>query len=252
MLARLALRIATIEALRGATFAGAEVLDSQIGALHVTADGAVRTDRDQPFIAVYTDGGKVEGMLELRALHRAGATDLTVEIGIAASMVETDAETGQTVIVGLGIPATDPAMEAYLDCVGRQVANALTDPDNGWAEIWRGLSGGISKIERRRTSDAGGTRVAAHQIVVTVELLPDPVFGEPVAETSVWAKLLAKLEATGHPQLAIIRALIGGASDGSDHDALRRRFGLTLEEARAVTLADGGEPAIASVAVEGP
>ncbi|CAM5576981.1 hypothetical protein MAUB1S_09706 [Mycolicibacterium aubagnense] len=255
MLARLAQRIATIEALKGKTFVGANVLDSEIGALDVAADGSIRTDRDQPFIAVYTDVSKAEGQQDLRALHRSGATDLTIEVGIAASMTELDPETGATVIVGLGIPVTDPAMEFYLDCIGRQVVNALTDPRSAWAEIWRGLSSGVNRVERRRASDATGVRIAAHQIVVNTDLLPDPVFGETVAATSIWTKLLAQMEAANHPRLEIVRALIGDPTGVLEHEAQRRRFGMTLDEARAlfdiaVEPAEDTEPYVTSVTSE--
>ncbi|HEV2504402.1 MAG TPA: hypothetical protein VGV39_15090 [Mesorhizobium sp.] len=256
MLARLAQRIAAIEALKGRTFVGANVLDSQIGALDVAADGSIRTDRDQPFIAVYTDVSKADGQQDhLRALHRSGATDLTIEVGIAASMTELHPETGETVIVGLGIPVTDPAMEFYLDCIGRQVVNALTDPRNAWAEVWRGLSSGINRVERRRASDATGVRIAAHQIVVNTDLLPDPVFGEPVAATSIWTKLLAQMEATNHPQREMVLSLIGDPDGVLEHEAQRRRFGMTLDEARAlfdiaVEPGETTEPDVTSVTSE--
>lgn len=255
MLARMAQRIAAIEALRGKTFVGENVLDSQIGALDIAADGSIRTDRDKPFIAVYTDVSKAQGSLEVRALHRSGATDLTIEVGIAASMTEIDAQTGATVIVGIGIPVTDPAMEFYLDCIGRQVVNALTDPRSAWAEIWRGLSSGINRVERRRASDATGVRIAAHQIVVNAELLPDPVFGEPIAATSIWAKLLAQMEVANHPRLELVHDLIGDPSGVLNHEAQRRRFGMTLDEARAlfdiaVEPVEATEPNITSVTSE--
>lgn len=234
MLGRIALRIATVGALKGKTLVGDNVLDSQIGALDVAADGSIRTDQERQFISVYTDGGKVESGLEHRGLHRSGATQLTIETGVTASMAVTDPETGASEVIP-GLPATDPAFEFYLDVVGRQVVSALTDPDDEWAEIWRGLSSGIIGIERKRTSDAAsGTRIAAHQLVMTLDLLPDPVFGEPVAATSIWARFFAKLAAEGHAFLPTLQTLIGIPAEGQEHAGERRRFGLTLEEARAM------------------
>jgi hypothetical protein len=234
MLARLAIRIATVEALKGATFVDGNVLDSQIGALDVAVDGSVRSDQEKPFLSVYTDGAKVEDNLSLRPLHQCGQVDITVEAGITTAMVETDEDTGESQIVGIGIPATDPAMEMFLDCIDRQVANALTDPDNEWAELWRGLSSGIVKVERKRTSDSTGTRIAAHQTVITLNLLPDPAFGEPVAETSVWAKLIAKLEDESSPYLSVMQDLIGAGEAETSASTHQRRFGMTLDEVRAL------------------
>lgn len=244
MLARLAFRIAAIEALKDNTFVAGNVLDSQIDALDVSADAALRTDQDKPFVAVYVDESRIDERLELRALHRSGNTDLTIESGIATNMVETDPETGVSQIVGVGVPATDKAMEFYLDCVDRQIINALTDPNNEWAEIWRGLSSVVSKIVRKRTSDATGTRIAAHQTVISADLLADPVFGEAVASTSIWARLFAKMEEAEHPYLAAMQALIGSPDGVLDSEAQRRRFGMTLDEARALTdiAVQPGEP----------
>lgn len=234
MLGRIALRIATVGALRGKTLVGDNVLDSQIGALDVAGDGSIRTDQEKQFISVYTDGGKVESGIEYRGLHRSGATELTIETGVTASMAVTDPETGASEVIP-GLPATDPAFEFYLDVVGRQIVNALTDPDDEWAELWRGLSSGIVAIERKRTSDAAsGTRIAAHQIVVTLELLPDPVFGEPVAATSIWARFFAKLQAVDHKMLPAMLMLIGGQGGTAEFGEERCRFGMTLDEVRAL------------------
>ncbi len=240
MLARLALRLAAIAALKGATQVGDNVLDSAMGALDVAADGTLRTDEDRPFVSVYVDGSRIgdgpvpEG-LDQRALHRCGATEMTIETGISAAMSVVDEATGESVVLP-GIPDTDAAFELYLDALDRQVVEALTDPVSPWAEIWRKLSSRILKIERRRVANAmTGQRLAAHQIVITLDLLPDPVRGEEVRETSVWATLLARMESDGHPWLEAVRTMIGAPGEG--HLALRRRFVVTLDEARALSVA---------------
>ena len=261
MLGRIALRMATVEALKGNTLVGVNVLDSEIGALDVTADGELRTDQEKPFISVYVEGAKLEGAADIRALHKSGPTELIIEIGIAAAMTSTDPETGASEVIGLQIPATDPAFEFFLDCTGRQVVNALTDPRNAWSEIWRGLLSGIVKIERRRTANvSNGARVAAHQIAITGDLLPDPVYGEPIAPTSIWKKFFDKLQVSADPIVAKKRtamlALLGDPETTLDSQAQRQRFGMTLEEARAlfdiaVQPAEATEPGIAQVVVEG-
>lgn len=249
MLGRIALRMAAIEALKGNTLVDDNVLDSQIGALDVNADGDLRTDQEKPFISVYVESAKLEDKTDLRALHRSGPTELVIEIGITAAMTEVDPETGAAKVIGLGIPATDPAFEFFLDCVGRQVVNALTDPNNEWAEVWRSLSSGTFKIERRRTSDAShGIRIAAHQMVITVGLLPDPVKGEPVAETSAWMKFFDKCAESSDPVLIKKREammdLLGDPDNTLNSEAQRQRFGMTLDEVRALSdmAVEPGEP----------
>lgn len=254
MLARLAIRLATIAALKGKTFVGDNVLDSEIDVLDVAADDSLRTDQDRPFVAVYVDGSKIVDNMDLRSLHKSGPTDLVIEVGIAATMTEMDQETGESRILGVGIPVTDPAMEFYLDCVGRQIVNALSDPNDAWAEIWRGLSASALKIERKRTSDASGTRIAAHQFALTLDLLPDPVFGAAIAATSIWAKLFAQMEADQHPFLETMQSLVGAGLGTLEHEARRRRFGMTLDEARsmldiAVPPAEDAETPITNITV---
>lgn len=260
MLGRIALRFAAIEALKGKTLVADNVLDSQIGALDIAADGTLRTDQEKPFISVYVEGGKIEGACELRSLHKPGSTDIMFEIGITAAMVSVDPETEAKEIIGVGIPATDPSFEFFLDVVGRQIVNALMDPTCEWAEIWRSLSSRVMKIERRRTSDAAtGTRIAAHQLIVTLDVLSDPPQGEPLAATSVWARLFAKMESINDPlvakKLVAMRSLVGTPDGVRAHEAQRRRFGMTLQEARelfdiAVEPAEATEPDVESVEVE--
>lgn len=275
MLARIALRMATIGALKGKTLVGDNVLDSEIAALDADAEGNLTTDQQKPFISVYTHTATDEAGGD-RALHRSGRTELVIEIAVAATMAYRNEETGDKEVVA-GVPATDDAFEFFLDIVGREIVNALTDPRNAWAEIWRGLSSSIVKIERRRTSDATGTRIAAHQHVVTLALLPDPAFGEPIAPTSIWAKFFARLAEPTLPNPAhdpddpdspsmimdpriaaralVLQSLVGDPDGVLNHEAQRRRFGMTLEEARAlfdiaVQPAEATEPDIASVSVE--
>ena len=260
MLGRIALRMATIEALKGSTLVDGNVLDSQIGALDIAADGTIRTDQEKPFISVYVEASKQDGGFNIRGLHKTGLTELVIEIGITTAMTETDTETGASSIVGLQIPPTDQAFEFFLDCVGRQVVNTLTDPTNEWAEIWRGLSSEVVKCERRRTTDTtNGSRIAAHQIVITVDLLPDPVYGEPVAETSIWNSFFEKLgtysDTVTIKKRAALLDLLGDPDEPLSSETQRRRFGLTLEGARAifdmpVEPAEDFEPNIASVSVD--
>lgn len=230
---RIALRIATIEALRGKTSVGGNVLDSEIGSLDVSADESLRTNQEKPFISIYTDSAKADD-LSGRRLWVNGLTELLIETGIAASMTETNQETGESTIIG-GIPATDSAFELFLDVIDRETVAVLMDPDNVWSEIWRGLVNNIAKVERRRTADAEtGTRMAAHQQCIVCDILPDPVYGAAIAPTSLWQKLLDQMEIIDHPYLTTLRGLLGIDVVQLKSSEQRRRFGLTLDEARAL------------------
>lgn len=275
MLARIALRMATIAVLKGKTLVGDNVLDSEITALDADAEGNLTTDQQKPFITVYTHSAVSEEG-GARALHRSGRTELVMEIAVAATMVYRNEDGDKE--VAAGIPATDANLEFMLDAIGSQISSALTDPGDAWAEIWRGLSSSVVKIERKRTSDATGARIAAHQIVITLNLLPDPVFGEPVAASSIWARFFEKLAEPTYPnpkhdpedpeggpaliadptlaaKAIILHSLIGDPYDVLVHEAQRRRFGMTLDEARAlsdiaVQPAEATEPNVQTVTVE--
>lgn len=256
MLGRIALRMATVYALRGKTLAGDNVLDSRIAALDTGKDGGLKTDETSRFIAVYTDASSFDGGVEFRGLHNGGDIQLIIEMGITATMAVRDENDDATIITG--IPAADDSFEFYLDIVGREIINALTDSDNPWAEIWRGLSTTIAKIERRRAAYAGGERIAAHQLILTVPLMPDPVFGEAIADGSIWQQFFAALSVVAEEddvaaeKLNVMRKLVKSETVVAEHDTVSRRFGMTEQEADALLLTPAIEGAgnIASIDFE--
>lgn len=241
-LVRIAARIAAVEALKGKTLVGDNVLDSEIGAIDVRADGNARTDEEKAFIAVYTDAGSAD--VDLRSLNKNGVTDFLFEAGITAAMTDTDPETGAKVIFP-GVPATDRAFEFYLDMVMHQIGAALTDPANEWAEVFRALAPRFVSTKRTRTSsDTGGVRMAAQQVAVQVDLIPDPVRGMTLASTHGLAKFFAKAEELASPaiaaQVAMMHAAVGGTV--SDFDVMRARYGRTEGEGAASGLEVQGTP----------
>jgi len=235
-LTRIALRIAAVEALKGRTLVGANVLDSPNGALDIQADGTLRTDKEKPFIAIFTDQGKAENITG-RSLTENGACDIIFEMGVSSAMFQTDPVTSETVMIGINIPATDSSREFFLDVVQRQIRDALTDPDNPWAEIYRGLHYRVLKIEfagARNTDD--GQKLAGHQMRLTVDLADDPVRGEPLAATSAFLRLIEALEADGNPdhaeQASKLRSAISGTYE--PWEILQRRHGMTADELLAL------------------
>lgn len=229
MLVRLALRIAGVEALKGKTLVGDNVNDSHIGAIDIAADGAVRTDQEKPFITVYSDDSRADDAT-LRDLRQNGHLDFVLEFGVTAAMTETDPDTGVTTVIGIGVPATDAALELSLDVTSRQIVNALTDPDNAWAERWRKLSNSVVKIEQRRAANtADGARLAARQLRITLDAKPDPVFGQPL--TGMWPDIRAAI-ANARPELTgTLDALFGAAGTEVTFAVLRRARGQTAGEA---------------------
>lgn len=243
MLTRIALRVAVQEALRGATLAGNNVLDSQFAALDLDADGSLRTDQDRLFISVYTDNGRVGAGNGFLSLFGDDPTvELVIEAGVSAAMLEQDPETGVTNIVGIGLPDTDANMELTLDLTMRQVADALVAPDSLWADLARELLGNVTTIERSRIGQKqNGTRVAAQEVRITAGLLPDPVKGSDLTGT-IYAKFLAALAASPDPRLLKVRQAFEAALAGSAEDwqRVQRELGLTDGQSAAL----GGRPLV--------
>lgn len=259
MLSRIALRVAVQEALRGATLAGDNVLDSQFTALDLDADGTLRTDQDRPFISVYTDGGRIgagNGFLSL--FGDSPTVELVIEAGISAAMVEEDREKGIAHIIGVGLPDTDANMEMSLDLMMRQVADALAAPDSVWADLARELMGDVSSIERSRIGQKqNGTRVAAQEVRITAGLLADPVKGADLTG-STYAKFLAALAASADARLHKVKAAFETALAGAavDWQRVQRELGLTDGQSAALAMrplqTPDGEPGTwAEVTIEG-
>jgi len=241
MLTRIALRVAVQEALRGATLAGDNVLDSQFTALDLDADGGLRTDQDRPFISVYTDGGRVGGGNGFLSFFGDDPTvELVIEAGISAAMLELDRETGATHIVGVGLPDTDANMELTLDLMMRQVADALVAPDNPWADLARELMGVVTSVERSRIGQKqNGTRVAAQEVRISAGLLADPVKGADLTG-SIYGKFMAALAASPDTRLHTIKTAFETALAGTavDWQLIQRELGLT--DGQSIAL--GGRP----------
>lgn len=254
-LVRIAARIAAVQALKGRTLVGQNVLDSQMGALDVDADGNLVSEQDKPFISIYADDAKVDGDdATLRSMVLNGDTDFVFEFGITSAVVSTDQDTGASLIYP-GIPSTDASFEFYLDIVARQTGDALSDPENEWAEIFRKFVSQFSKISRARTSSAeNGVRLAAQQLRVTAALRPDPVRGVELKPTHPLAMFFAKATELDDPvieaQVELMQAQLAGSSYGWQSDM--RRYGMTRTEADNLLLVPpaGAEADIAVVNVD--
>jgi len=261
-LIRLGMRVAVVQALKGRTLVGDNVLDSEIGALETDASGNLRSGQTKPFVTVYTDRtDRRDGEGWPRAFLDNGMTDLVIEIGIAATMLDRHPDTGiGEVDVGevvAGIPATDRAFEFHLDVVCRQIADALTDCDNPWASIFQGLSTKVHRIERARASSTEQSgRLAAAQLRVTLELIEDPSRGEAIDPATPFGRLLALMEDSNAVDLvayaATIRSLLAG--DYEPWRIAQERLGLSAGEVAVLgigPLEDGAEIEGATIEIDG-
>lgn len=234
--ARLALRIATTQALVGRTFAGNVVHDSEVGPI----DDAV-TNSEVPYVAVYTDDCDAVPSTETEApglVTGKSIVSLTIEIGVTTRM-KPKFKRPNAPEFEWAVQTTDPGMELTIDAIERQVRVALADPANVWGEMWRRLVLSVTSQKSQRGASAKeGVRFAGRQIVLMVEVPADPPVG--AALTGRWARFLELVNETPDlaPQADVFEALAtGGSTDASNLARMRASLGLSSQEVQSLQLA---------------
>lgn len=227
-LAREALRIATVRALRGKTWAGDNVRDSDQGAIDDVAFNA-----PAPVVIVYTDDGKF-GDGE-RTLLAGGEQTLIIEIVMTQRM---QVEVVDGIDVDVVQPRTDAAMELTIGVIERQIITALSDVDNAWAEIWRRFALRVGQCQSQRgQSMRDGVRFAGRQLLMPVTLPMDPVPGAPLGP--LWTDFIAALATDADAATAALAPRFEALATGGSTDApywrlLQTAYGLTSLEAGAL------------------
>lgn len=222
-LARLALRLATVDALAPAalltsngpwpTLAGKHVYDSRIDPIE-----DLKPDAPQLAVAVYTEYDKGKGGQARGGPPFLQTVDLTFEISV---IVKVASEADPAVFV-VGEPETDAELEASIDLLEAQIRFALLYAPAG--ETWR-------QITKSRVHDPGslphrtseeGARLAKRTVTWKVEVnddcydpapavtpagaarLPFPLqyLATALAATSYGGKIIAGL--TGEPTLPVM------------------------------------------------
>ena len=234
-LTMMALRIAAVEALKAAdTLVGDNVLDSQISAIDQTSDGALRSDLERPFIAVYSDTAKSQD-LDRTGLRTNGRVELLFNSGVSLTMAQTDKETGASEIVE-GFPATDAHFEAVLDVIDVQISRALIDPDNPWAQVFSDfVHSFVAKDHIRSSSAIDKVRIAAGQTKLTVDVFADPRLGQPLVEGGPWPRFLALMDQHSMSQLSLFATLLGEEVVGP-YAEFERLTGMSTSDAEAMRL----------------
>lgn len=198
-LARLALRVCAVIALRGATVAESRVRDSALSPLDALLD------RDQaPVLTVSTEGTERKGA-DLRP-------QVTLAIEVALKVRQPDADGSGAPV--LGYAETDAELDMMLDLFEREVIDALADPAGSEAaDLLRAIAliGGApnspgDEYSSIRGIGEAGERLAARQILITADVVLDPVPGDPVPD---WlSRFLALIETD--PEYASYHGLLTG------------------------------------------
>jgi len=182
------LRLLTIKALQGRTWADDRVFDSP----SQPADLKIEQDR-AAFISCYTDEADVD--LDGQSFHNADAkVYLLIECAAADRMTvpalpdgtsQSQPPAAETVTT---LAQTDQALELIIGCLARQAIQALLATDNIWSELWRLFTTpGRSRVEVRRggpgqEGQQSAIRYASRIMRMQVSVLADPVYGEGIGE----------------------------------------------------------------------
>ncbi len=229
-LARLCLRLSAVRALRGATLAKQAVYDSGATLDQLLADERV------PVLIVYTDEQRETPTGRADMGRGQTGCDLVIEMAITGVATATDGS------VVAEVAEADAGQELLLDLLERQVMLALTAGQGVWPDLFKTFAvsfGGI--ISRRAMSEAGAVRYAARQLVITCDLLIDPLPGAVFGPDSAWGRFMAAVGSD--PALAPILPTLQAALAGqplTPLEAAARTLG--LQEADAAALGLGGLP----------
>lgn len=241
-LTMMAMRLAAVMALKSAdTLVGENVLDSQISAIDQTADGRLVSPQQKPFIAVYSDTSKASNFGST-GLRSNGTVDFLFNCGVSIGMAETNKETGETHIVDF-LPATDANLEAVLDILDTQIVRALTNDADPWASVFGSfVLEHVAKASVRSSNTGDGTRLAAGQMRLTVNVPADPAPNQPLPQGGHWDRFLDLMRQTGHPLLSAFEAVLG--VDDSAPLKIEHVLSITTKDALSLgLLPTGGEDA---------
>lgn len=198
-LVSLAVRYATIRALKGRTYAGENVFDSKIEPINLVAENGA------DFAIVVTtddDDVKIEGRDLIAGDHQ---LELVIEVA-ATAMLTVKTDEGEDA-EALSIPATDAGLEASLNLIGWQIARALSAGGGDWGDLWRSLVMKVHSVSSRRGADeANGVRYAARQYIYKVDHIAEPEPGIAPAEGDLWARTISMLKAD--PEFGAIGKII--------------------------------------------
>jgi hypothetical protein len=207
------LRLLTVKALRGRTWAGLRVYDSPAE----PADLRLPKER-APYIAVYVDDGDVKSLRENEigggSLYADGEALLIVEVSVAGQAEDnpainpdddadpTDPDIDRQLADPHTLALTDPALELRIGLIAAQACHALSEPDNPWAELWRTLAPDRISLEIRRggsgqdNREEEAYRYATRHMRLRVGLMQEPAPGEGHGRVpGFWKDCLEAMEA---------------------------------------------------------
>jgi hypothetical protein len=227
-LARTALRLSAVMAIANGfqspwpTMAQARVFDSRFDPREIVDLADVI-----PIVTVCTDDDKGSTLSQ----NNGGPPfehEVTLALELSLGMMgENDEDGGKY----LGLPQSEPELEAMLDLFEHQVARSLVDPTNTWAMLFQGQCRRMSDWSSTRYVERdGNVRLAARSISATVSLQHEELIIETSGIPAPLGPLLTAIIASGSPYagaagtLQTMLTAAGASQPITLPDLLRVRF----------------------------
>ncbi len=241
--------IATTRALKGATLAGANVIESPLDPIETVLD---KFD-GQPVIAVYVGNEKHEIRSGALALLR-GDKELQITVQIFLPEECTVSFEGQE----FSLDTRGSGIEIAFATIWRQCSRALLMGGGVWPLLWQRFVSRITSIVTEPfLLEIGKVRIAAREITISCMTADEPEFGSP--PEYLWADFVAALQAEADygPAIADLVAFEIAAPAGlPSWQILRGWAGLSVETANALGVGalPGGEaePPVTRLTVRTP
>jgi hypothetical protein len=218
----LAIRLATVFALRGQTWAGASVLDQPVNPIEGLTKTAV------PVIAVYS-GDEVTKADSRDWLAGDRTLSLVVQIYLPPDLAVPN---------GPRIDALRDGGELALNLIWRQVESTLLRSGSPWAALWRNLVFMVHDVSSRPylIEIDKGPRLVARETIFSLDTIAAPGFSAPA---DVWADLLTLMQSTSElqPLATLVDAAIRGGAELPTWSATVAQLGLRDGGARGIGLA---------------
>lgn len=249
-LASLAIRAASVRAIRAAIWAGFDVVDSPQRPLDLLESG-------RPLIAVYT--GRYEDRLEGSNALLGEDPRLTLLVQIFLP-VQLAIKFGDRTIP---FDTREQGADTLLDVIDRRIRSAFVVQAEPWSELLFGDEGLVTQTTRIEGSsylvEKGDVRTSARELMLDLEVVCDPVPGAPPADA--WARLIEMMRADteeGARNLAPVADWLASEIQGpaalTQDERDRIDLGLSAYAAQGLSILPivrGSEVPVAEIDVEG-
>jgi hypothetical protein len=243
-IASLALRMAFVNLIRGATAAGQRVIDAPVDPIGLLLDPDSPTDT--PLIAVFVQ----EASSSPKGMDFTG-TERTLDVILFTYLPPTTTKVED----GYIFESRDAGGAAALDIISAQIDRALRFGSAVWRDVLHNIAYSIEKTMVRHVlvEIENGVRIPTVEHLITMKVCSEPSFGRPLthADNGVWLSLDTAMRSSPDtlPFANLVKALIEGPTGMPDWRYIQGVLGTTYADIRGLGMApqdatEDGEPGL--------